>query len=80
MLEVAITFTNGSRVVFYAQEFDIDLNPAKLSGVSNRSSIVQKFTYKSTDGTDILIYLKPHEVAGIVTAYTDRMSYGLKVH
>ena len=80
MYEVAIVFTDGSKVEFYATEFDIDLNPGRLHGSPQYVyHQVQKFTYKDIDGHDTPLYLKPNQVAGIVLAPTTESSkhYGL---
>ena len=79
MYEVAIAYTNGSNVVFYAQEINLDFDPSKLIGSSARYSIIQKFTYKDVDGEAAFLYLKPGEIAGIVTARVDSARYGLTV-
>ena len=79
--EVAIVFTDGSKVEFHATQFDIDLDPNNLPGSGATSyTRVQKFTYKDAEGEDAPLYLKLDEVAGIVVARTQRSNanFGLK--
>jgi hypothetical protein len=77
--EVAITYTNGSNVLFYAQEIDIDFEPDNLAGSTNRYGLIQKLLYKDVDGEDAILYLKPGQVSGIVVR-VDAGQYGLTVH
>jgi hypothetical protein len=82
--EVAIVFSNGSKVEFHATEFDINLEPQNLAGYSGGGnySQVQKLTYKDADGNDAPLYLKPSEVAGIAVAIsndTGGRKYGLEI-
>jgi hypothetical protein len=62
MYQVAIVFTNGTRMTFDAQEFDVGLSRSDSSGPYNQ---VHKFTYKDAQGNDTPIYFNPTEVAGI---------------
>jgi hypothetical protein len=59
---VEIVFKNQERIIFYAQEFNIELDrpPAGDWRVPN------PFTYKAHNGEELTIYLIPVEVAGIV--------------
>lgn len=81
MYQIAIVFTNGSKVEFHATEFDIDFDPANLPGSPQYTyHRVQRFTYKDIKGDEASLYLKPNEVAAIVVARTQQSSaiYGLK--
>ncbi len=82
MYQVAITFTNGSKVTFHATEFDLDLDRTKLPGYSAGTSYtdVQKFTYKDAEGEDAPLYLRLDQVAGIAVArQSSSRIYGLTV-
>ena len=76
MYEVGIVFDNGSKLSFYAQEFDVRLGRDDMGA---RYAQVHKLTYKNTKGEESPIYLNPEEVAGIVVvptdSYNDRLSF-----
>jgi len=80
MYQVAIVFTNGSTMIFDAQEFDVDLSSRTLGGedkYSSEYSSVHKVTYKDAQGDTSPIYLNPTEVAGIsVVPVTDGSALG----
>ena len=61
MYSVYIYFSNGEKMQFQANEFDIELE--EDSGNPNRP---HKFTYKAPGDKELPIYLAPNEVAGIV--------------
>lgn len=58
MVGVGIVFTNGSKMYFKAQEFDIT--------TSNKDQrFVERFEYKDAEGNTKPLYLRLNEVAGI---------------
>ena len=62
MYTVAISFKNGTKMRFYAQQFDIDVVE---HGTSHN---IHKYVYKDSAGADTPIYLTPKELAGIVVS------------
>lgn len=62
MQTVAISFKNGTKMRFFANEFDID-----LAGAQTQVRTV-KFTYQDHNGEEALVYLNPGEVARIVVS------------
>lgn len=71
MYTVAINFKNGSKLLFFAKSFDIDIAEAPTQGR------ILKYTYQDKDDQEAPLWLVPNEVAGIVVApvtYDGRMS------
>lgn len=62
MDSVGIAFKNGTKMRFFAQEFDIDLD-----GVTSYS-LLTKFTYTDANGNQKPLFLMLEEVAGITVA------------
>jgi hypothetical protein len=77
---VAIVFKDGSKVTFYAQEFDVDLHENSLVSPDASYDEIHKFTYKDWDGNNAPLYLNPTQVAGIAVARAQSAAPGLKVN
>ena len=69
MLRVAIVYTNGVKVVFNAQEFDIDTTPAVRPG--HRNDELRRFEYKDAEGNTTPLYMTPDQVAGVTVVTLD---------
>jgi hypothetical protein len=69
LLRVVIVYTNGVKVVFNAQEFDIDTSPAVRPG--RRNNELRRFEYKDAEGNTTPLYMTPDEVAGVTVVTLD---------
>lgn len=73
-------FKDGSKVMFHAQEFNVDLYAKSLVSPDADYDEIHKFTYKDWEGSDAPLYLNPRQVAGIAVARAQSRSPGLKVN
>jgi hypothetical protein len=62
MYTVAIHFKNETKLLFYAESFDIEIEDPPNQGR------LLKYTYKDANGEDAPLWLVPDEVAAIVVA------------
>ncbi len=69
MLRVVIVYTNGVKVVFNAQKFDIDATPTVRPG--HRNDELRRFEYKDAEGNTTPLYMTPDEVAGVTVVTLD---------
>ena len=79
MNHVAIVFKDGSKVTFYAQEFNVDLTANSLESPDAEYGEIHKFTYTAWDGSNAPLYLNPTQVSGIAVARAQSALPGLKV-
>jgi len=73
MFGVGIVFKDGKKVLFRAQEFDINLSTGATttgtgSGSTSTQDPLRRFEYRDENGNRTPLYLQTSQVAGIIVA------------